>query len=157
MKLKSYLKIVTAAFFGLWLTGCVTGLKGDTYTQDDARREQTVRYAVVEDVRMVIIEGKQSGVGAAAGGIVGGIAGSSVVGGSKGSDIASVAGALVGGILGNKAEEAGSRKQGVELVVRLEDSNKVIAVVQEHDEQELFHPGDRVRLLTVSGQTRVAQ
>lgn len=156
MGLNQYLKVTAIVFGCCWISACVTGLQGDTYTQDDARKVQRVRYATVEDVRMVVIEGKQSGLGGAAGGIAGGIAGSSVGGGS-GSKLASLAGALAGGVLGNKAEEASSRKQGVELVVRMEDNDQTLAVVQEFDEKEVFHPGDRVRLMTVNGQTRVAQ
>lgn len=156
MKFKPYFKVTAAVFLSAWLAGCVTGLQGDTYTQDDVRRVQTIRYATVEDVRMVVIEGKQSGVGTVAGGLIGGIAGSSI-GGGKGSDIAAVAGAVVGGLLGNRAEEAASRKQGIEIILRMEDSNKVVAVVQEYDPTEVFQPGDRVRMMTVNGQTRVAQ
>lgn len=151
-----YMKLMLVISACLLLSACVTGLQGDTYSQSDARKVQKVQYATVEDIRMVVIEGKQSGVGAVAGGVVGGIAGNSVGGGS-GSSIASVAGALAGGVLGNKAEEASSRKQGIELVVRLDGSGETIAVVQEYDEKEVFHPGDSVRLMTVNGTTRVAQ
>lgn len=156
MNFNRYFKLVLMVPVCIWLSGCVSGLQGDTYTQKDARKVQTVRYATIEDVRMVVLEGNQSGVGGGAGALMGGLAGSSV-GGGTGSNIAAVAGALAGGVLGNRAEEASSRKQGVELVVRLENSSQIIAVVQEYDEKETFHPGDTVRLMTINGVTRVAQ
>ena len=154
--LKGWAYVAGLVMLGLLTTGCTTGLQGDVYSQSDARQIQRVRFAVVEDIRMVVIEGKQTAVGSVGGAAIGGLAGSSV-GGGKGQDIATVAGVIAGGVLGSKAEEAATRKQGIELVLRLEDSGQLIAVVQEHNPQEVFEKGDRVRLMTVNGQTRVAQ
>ncbi len=152
----AWCKLLILSLTTLLIQGCAGSLQGDTYSREEARKVQRVRYAIVEDVRMVVIEGTDSKVGTLGGAAIGGIAGSTV-GGGKGKDIATIAGAIAGGVLGSKAEEAATRKQGVELVVRLEDSDQIIAVVQEYDEKEHFEKGDRVRLMTVSGKTRVAQ
>ena len=106
---------------------------------------------VVESVRTVTIEPRQSGVGAATGGIVGGIAGSNI-GGGRGSIIGSVLGAVAGGLAGQAAEGAVMRKQGIEVTVKL-DNGELRAVTQEADEN--FRPGERVRLLSGNGVTRV--
>jgi len=138
------------------LLGCYSNLQGDYYSREDARAVQRVQYGVVEDVRMVVIEGTKSGLGAIAAGAVGGIAGSTV-GGGKGKDIATIVGAVAGGVLGSKAEEAATRTQGVEVVVRLEGSGKLIAIVQAFSANDNFSSGDRVRVMTINGNTRVAQ
>ena len=124
---------------------------GGIYTPGQAQREQTVRMAVVEGVRQVTIEKAPSGVGAVAGGVVGGVAGSSV-GGGKGSTITSILGAVAGGLAGQAIEGGVGRKAGLEITVKL-DNGELRAITQEADEQ--FKPGDRVRLLSGTGVTRV--
>jgi outer membrane lipoprotein SlyB len=132
--------------------GCVSQKTGDVYTRDEALREQSVRRATVESVRPVKIEGTRSGVGAVAGGAVGGIAGSTV-GTGKTSSVAAVAGALGGGLAGQALEEGVTRKNGVEITVRL-DNGEMRAIVQ--DDTDKFFTGQKVRLLTHNGITRVS-
>ena len=137
-------------------TGCATNLQGDSYSRDDAREVQTVEYGTIEDVRLVVIEGTKTPIGTVAGAAVGGIAGSAV-GGGKGSQVAAVIGAVVGGLVGSAAEEGLTKSQGVELVIRIGSTNKIISLVQGHNPDRPFYVGDRVRLMTINGQTRVAQ
>jgi len=134
--------------------GCATSNAGDTYSRDEARRVQSVQTGVVETVRPVKIEGTKTAIGAGAGTIVGGIAGSGVGGGGKTSAVASVLGAVAGGMAGAAAEEGITREDGMEIMVRLNDSGRVISVVQTGKEE--FKPGDRVRVLQGGGETRVA-
>jgi outer membrane lipoprotein SlyB len=107
---------------------------------------------VVESVRQVKIEGTDSKIGTVAGGVVGGVAGSSV-GDGKGSIITGVLGAVAGALAGSAVEEGLTRKDGVEITVKL-DNGSLVAIVQEADEQ--FHPGEKVRLLQSGGVTRVS-
>ncbi len=134
------------------LLGCATSKSGDVYSREEALREQTVRLATVESVRPVTIQGTRSGIGAAAGGVVGGVAGSTV-GHGKGSTIAGVLGAVGGGVAGQAVEEGTTRRPGVEITVRLQ-SGELRAIVQE--ETDKFVPGQKVRLLTSGGVTRVS-
>jgi len=134
------------------LAGCATSKSGDVYSREEALREQSVRLATVESVRPVTIQGTRSGIGAAAGGVVGGIAGSTV-GQGKGSAIAGVLGAVGGGVAGQAVEEGTTRRPGVEITVRLQNG-ELRAVVQE--ETDKFVPGQKVRLLTSGGVTRVS-
>lgn len=140
----------------LILSGCQSSLSGSTYSRAEARAVQQVKYGVVEDVRLVQIEGTKSPLGSLSGAAVGGIAGSTI-GGNKGRSIATVLGAVAGGVAGSVAEEAITRTQGVELVIRLEQSGELIAIVQKYDPAEVFQAGDRIRVMTVGGTTRVAQ
>src|SRR6267378_1700323 len=107
--------------------------------------------ATDESVRKVTIQGGQSGLGGAAGGVVGGVAGSGV-GHGKESTVAAVLGGVAGGVVGNAIEEKVTSKDALEITVRL-DSGELRAIVQEAD--EAFTPGQRVRLLTSGGVTRV--
>jgi outer membrane lipoprotein SlyB len=134
------------------LAGCASSNRGDVYSRGEARREQTVRLATVESVRPVTIEGTRTPIGAVAGGAVGGIAGSGV-GHGRGSSVAGVLGAVGGGLAGAAIEEGVTRKQGVEITVRLENG-ELRAIVQE--EADKFVAGQKVRLLTTGGVTRVS-
>ncbi|NVK41773.1 MAG: glycine zipper 2TM domain-containing protein [Oceanospirillaceae bacterium] len=137
------------------LAGCASpSLTGKTYSRDEARQVHYVRYGVVESVTPVVIEGRTDGiVGSGSGAIVGGIAGSNVGGGS-GRAVGAVLGAVAGGVLGSKIEESATRKQGQEIMVRL-DNGETISLVQEVEGGQFFRPGERVRLLQSGGTTRV--
>lgn len=134
------------------LGGCASSMSGGAYSRDQARQVQEVKMAVVESVRHVKIEGTKTPVGTGAGAIIGGIAGSNV-GGGKGSTVAAILGAVAGGMAGSAIEEGVTGKDGLEITVKLENG-RLIAVTQEADEQ--FRVGDRVRVLTGGGVTRVS-
>jgi len=144
--------VALAAVATLALTGCAGSQSGSAYSRSQTRGELHVRMGVVESVRTVTIEGTQSGVGAVAGGVIGGVAGSDI-GHGKGSTVASVLGAVLGGMAGQAIEEKTSKKDGLEITIKL-DSGQIIAVTQEADEQ--FRAGERVRVLSGSGTTRVS-
>ncbi len=147
--------LIGFACLSLFLTGCASSLKGDTYSRDEAKQVQTVKFGVVEDARFVVIEGTKTPIGTVAGAAVGGIAGSGV-GNGTGAKIATVIGAVAGGLAGSAAEEQLTKSQGIELVVRLEN-NQIISVVQAYEEDSPFHIGDKVRVLQLNGSTRIAK
>jgi len=140
-----------AAALAAALTGCITHESANVYSKHEAGREQTVRMATVDSVRKVRLEGSQSGLGAAAGGAVGGIGGAQV-GHGAGSSVAAVLGGVAGGVAGIVLENEATEKDALEITVRL-DSGEMRAIVQEADQQ--FTPGQRVRLLSSGGVTRV--
>jgi len=135
----------------LLLSGCAGGLGGGDYERVQTRGVQEVQMGVVESVREVKIEGTKSGIGGTAGAVVGGVAGSEI-GHGKGAIVGSVLGAVVGGVAGAAAEEGTTLQKGVEITVKL-DGGRLIAVTQAADEQ--FKVGDRVRILSGGGVTRV--
>ncbi|MEI6228036.1 MAG: glycine zipper 2TM domain-containing protein [Methylophilaceae bacterium] len=146
------IQILVATLLTLLLGACASSNSGSVYSRDDARKTQTVRTGVVESVRQVKLEGTKSPIGTVAGAAVGGIAGSSI-GQGKGSSIGAVIGAVVGGLAGSAAEEVMTRKDALEITVKL-DGGGLTAVVQEAD--ELFKAGDKVRLIESGGNTRVS-
>ncbi|THF61924.1 glycine zipper 2TM domain-containing protein [Pseudothauera nasutitermitis] len=138
----------------LVMSGCAAGLGGGTYQRGEARRAMTVQFGTVESVRQVMLEGTKTPIGAGAGAAVGGIAGSNVGRGS-GAAVGAILGAVAGGMAGAAVEEGVTRRQGVEVTVRL-DGGSYLAVVQE-DGGEQFRAGERVRLLRDGGTTRVTR
>lgn len=152
-----YKRIFMSCLLGMSLVlgGCASNLTGDTYSRGEARAPQTVRMGTIESVRFVKIEGTKTNIGTGAGAVVGGVAGNTV-GGGRGSIITSVLGAVAGGVAGAAAEEGITRKQGIEITVR-EDSGQTRAFVQEVDKNVSFAAGERVRILTVNGVSRVSK
>jgi outer membrane lipoprotein SlyB len=151
---KSVLLAASITAVSLTLTGCQSSLTGDSYSRDEARAVQTVRMGTISALRPVKIEGSKTPIGAGAGAIIGGVGGSSV-GGGKGSIVMAVIGAVAGGLAGAAAEEGLTRTQGVEITVR-EDDGSMRAYVQEVQANEIFRVGERVRIMSVNGTSRVS-
>ncbi|CAD5109235.1 outer membrane lipoprotein [Zestomonas carbonaria] len=147
--------VLTASLLavGMTLGGCQSSLTGDTYSREEARQVQTVRMGTIQSLRPVKIEGTKTPIGAGAGAVIGGVGGSTI-GHGRGSAVAAVIGAVAGGLLGAATEEGLTRTQGVEITVR-EDDGSMRAYVQEVEENQVFRVGDRVRVLTVNGTSRV--
>lgn len=143
--------LIFITFISVFLAACASSNSGSVYSRDDARKVQTVKTGVVESVRAVKLEGTKSPVGTVAGGVVGGVAGGSI-GSGRGSAIAAVIGAVAGGIAGSAIEEGVTRKDALEITVKL-DGGAMIAIVQEADEQ--FHPGEKVRIVENADTSRV--
>ena len=123
MKIFTRMALAGAIAASVFITGCASTSSGSVYSGGQARQEQTVRMGVVESVRQVTIEGSKSGVGAVA-----------------------------GGVAGNAIERGATKKQGLEITVKL-DNGELRAITQDADES--FRPGERVRLLSGGGVTRV--
>ena len=134
------------------LTGCASGVGGKDYTRTQARTVQEVEMGRVESVREVRREGTKTPIGAGVGAVIGGVAGSTV-GSGKGNIVGAAVGAVLGGLGGAAVEEGVTRKAGLEITVKL-DSGRLIAITQAAD--EAFREGDRVRVLTGGGVTRVS-
>lgn len=143
--------LAVLATIALSLAGCASSLSGSAYSRDQARGEMSVRMGVVDSVRQVQIEGTKSPVGGLAGGALGGVAGSQM-GKGTGSTVGAIAGVIAGGLAGSAIEEGVTRQNGLEITVRLENG-QYIAITQAADEE--FRPGERVRVLSGRGTTRV--
>ena len=143
--------ILAAAACALGLGGCAYHHGPGEYRAYEVG-EQTVRFGVVDSVREVRLHARETGIGAASGTVIGGIAGSHAGRGYHSSVAGAIGGAILGGIIGQGIERSANEIPGVEVTVLL-DSGRYVAVVQEA--QEGFRPGDRVRVLSGRGSTRV--
>ena len=151
MKTSTKLGLSALLFASVFLAGCPASTSGGAYSREQARTPQEVQLGIVDSVREVRIEGTKTPIGAGAGAVVGGIAGSNI-GGGKGSTIGAVIGAVAGGLAGGAIEEGVTGSRGYEITVRL-DNGKLMAITQAAD--EVFRPGERIRVLSGGGVTRV--
>lgn len=135
------------------LSGCAGSQSGSSYTPHQAQQEMVVRMGIVENVREVAIQAPKTGTGTMAGGAIGGIAGSNIGGGNRGSAVGTILGVVGGAIVGRAIEEQANKKPGLEITVQF-DGGSMSAITQEADEQ--FHVGERVRVLSGGGVTRVS-
>jgi outer membrane lipoprotein SlyB len=138
----------------LYLTACADKLSGDVYSRDEARTPLQVSYGTVESVRPVVLEGDRNFMGQGSGAVIGGMAGNTMGGGS-GKGLTTAVGAVAGAVAGGMAQEKMTRAQGAEITVRM-DNGSTIAVVQEVEDVHEFVAGQRVRLTSGDGKTRVA-
>lgn len=146
-------KLLIAGAALMALAGCTT-TSPDVISRNDAQRMATVVDAVVLSTRPVVVEGSQSGIGAAAGSVAGGVAGSSV-GGSREALVVGIIGAVVGGVVGNAVERASTREEAVEVLVQLRNGERR-SVVQAKASETLA-AGDAVILVTTGGKVRVTK
>lgn len=147
-------RFAVAASTGLMLAllaACST-TSPDVVKPGDAQRLSQVEDAVVLNVRPVVVEGSQSGAGAATGAVIGGVGGASV-GGSREQVIVGVVGAVVGGVVGNAVERFGTREDANEIILQMGNGQRR-SIIQAKG-NEAFKPGDAVLLVTTGGKVRV--
>jgi outer membrane lipoprotein SlyB len=147
-------KLLALMLATLVLAACSTS-SPDVIQRGDAQRLSTVSDAVVLSVRTVTVEGSQSGVGAATGGVVGGLAGYGAGSNQRDAQIIGLLAATAGAVAGNVIERAGTREEAVEILVQLKNGDRK-ALVQAKG-SEVFTPGEAVILVTTSGKVRVAK
>lgn len=148
-------KLITAVALttALALTACGTS-SPDVIQRNDAQRLSQVQDATVLNVRPVVVDGSQSGVGGVAGGVTGAIAGSSV-GGRREGAVVGVIGAVAGAVIGNAIERSTTREEALEIIVQLRNGERR-SIIQAKG-AETFNSGDPVILVTTGGKTRVTR
>ncbi|GAA3529202.1 glycine zipper 2TM domain-containing protein [Zobellella aerophila] len=146
MKLKSI--SIVLALGVLPLAGCSTTdvYSGDVYRSSEANRAQNVTFGTIVSVRPVTIQAGDKDpnvLGSVGGGVVGGMLGHQVGGGS-GRSLATAGGAILGVMAGSKIEDKASQVSAVELGVRT-DAGENLVIVQKADRS--WQAGQRVRLI----------
>ncbi|MEM5339306.1 glycine zipper 2TM domain-containing protein [Paraburkholderia azotifigens] len=96
--------------------------------------------------------GQPGVLGAIGGGALGAVAGSAI-GGGRGSLLTGIIGGLAGAVAGNEVQHHFERKHGVEITVRLDDGT--LRAITQRTDGPMFYAGERVRLLSDGGITRV--
>jgi outer membrane lipoprotein SlyB len=156
MRTTSRLIVATLIAGSLAMSGCASNSSSpNVYTASQAQREQTVRMGTIDSVRAVRISsnnGQPSGLGAVGGGALGALAGSSI-GGGRGSVATGIIGGIGGAVAGNAVENRVAMRDGVEITVRLDNGD--MRAITQTTSGEIFRAGDRVRLLSSGGVTRV--
>ena len=136
------------------LSACATS-SPDVISRQDAQVAAQVQDGVVISVRQVTVDGSQSGMGAAAGGVVGaavGSGGSSIQREKIGLGVlAGVAGALAG----NAIERMATKEEAFEIIVQLRGGERR-AIVQAKGNETLL-AGDSVTIVTSGNKVRVTR
>jgi len=117
------------------------------------RNEKTVRFGTVDSVRSVTLPGTDTGAGSLIGAVAGGIAGAEA-GKGRGAAVGAVIGTVAGSLAGGALEDQLTRREAFEIVVELDNTGELRAITQE-TAGGTFQHGDRVRLVTGGGVTRV--
>lgn len=122
-------KFAIAAFVSatLIVTGCTTPDSANVYNKGEMRRKASVRSGVIEQIRQVKMEDAM-GIGTVSGAAIGGIAAGSNIGRGSGSVVAGIVGVLLGGILGDKIERGITRKEALEITVRMQNGERLVIV-----------------------------
>ena len=143
----------------LALGGCATGgFSPDVVSRDAAAKSQYVQSGVVVSVRNVTIEGDRDS-GNLFGSILGAIVGSNIGGEDDETtrEVGAVVGTAVGSVVGQNVGESLSRKDRVEIIIKLITNEREISIVQEmpEDVDYSFRAGDKGRIVRSGGKARV--
>lgn len=151
--MKSMIKsALLIAVMGMTLAGCGTSLSPNYYTSESAGQANRVVAGTIVSSRIVNVSNGTNAIGTVAGGAAGAIAAGSLIGQGNGSLLAGIGGALVGGYLGNRAENALSKQQGIEYIIKT-TSGGMVSVVQDQSvvfargQHVLVEYGDRARVI----------
>jgi len=137
----------------LLVAGCATHTTPSTFNRSEVGRAQTVERGTIQSIRAVQIQNDSRGVPTVVGAAIGGVAGSSIGGGSRANTIGAIAGAAAGGAAGNAL--ARNTQNGVEITVQLENG-RTLAVVQAGNPND-YRVGDRVNVQSDGTTTRVTR
>lgn len=152
---RQLIRITTIAALTLGLaTGCAsTSDSGQVYSKDQMRQAHMVEFGQVVAVNNVRMEGNKNELLTLGGTALGGLAGSNL-GRGTGAMAGAIVGAIAGGMATQSAQQALGTKPALELTIKLDNGGKMLSVVQEADIP--FNVGQRVRVLTGGGTTRVS-
>ena len=152
MKKMMSLGLVVCAVAGL--TACASS-SPDVIRREDAQIMSFIQEGVVISVRPVTVDGSQSGIGAAAGGVIGAIGGSGASGVQREQQALGVLGAVAGAVVGNAIERMTTREEAVEILVQLKNGDRR-AIVQAKA-SEILVAGDAVTIVTSGSKVRVTK
>ena len=152
MKKMMSLGLVVCAVAGL--TACASS-SPDVIRREDAQIMSFIQDGVVISIRPVTVDGSQSGIGAAAGGVIGAIGGSGASGVQREQQALGVLGAVAGAVVGNAIERMTTREEAVEILVQLKNGDRR-AIVQAKA-SEILVAGDAVTIVTSGSKVRVTK
>lgn len=146
--------VAMPVLLALMLVACASS-SPDVIQRGDAQRLSRVEDGVLLSTRSVVVDGSQSGIGAAVGGVTGAVAGATRGGSNAESNAIGLLVGVAGAVAGNAIERMGTREDATELLIQLKGGERR-AVVQAKG-GEVLRPGDRVILITTSGKVRVVK
>ncbi len=152
------MKTWTSCALGLTLLaalgGCATS-SPDVIRRQDTQTMSQVQDAVVITVRTVTVDGNQTGMGAAVGGVVGALAGSAGSSVQREQNALGLLAGVAGAMAGNAIERMGTREEALEVIVQLRNGERR-AIVQAKG-SEMLAAGDPVIIVTTGNKVRVSK
>ncbi|TNE60110.1 MAG: hypothetical protein EP340_00635 [Alphaproteobacteria bacterium] len=118
---------------------------GSTYDYRETGRMAYVDYGVIQSVRHVQINKRETGAGRVTGAVIGGAIGSEIGEGDAARVVGIIGGAILGGAIGEAIERDANTMNGYEYTIRRDDG-MVFTVVQPADGPAL-PPGTEVRII----------
>ncbi len=152
--MQTILKISGSLAVVLALAACASS-SPDVIQRGDAQRMAQVQDGVVLSVRDVVVDGSQSGIGAAVGGVVGAIGGSAGSSVQREAQVLGVLAGVAGAAAGNVIERFSTKEEALEILVQLKGGERR-AIVQAKG-NEVLVAGDVVILVTTGGKVRVTK
>lgn len=154
---KSKLLIVTV--LAASLTACQmpisSGTAADVYSRDELSQSQRTFYGTLLSVKPIKIQGEGSllatGLGAGLAGY-----GASHIGGGNAKYASAAVGAVLGGVLADAVATAATESEGVEYVVKMEETKEILTFAQEGRSSYPYRAGQRVKVVIDSrGKARI--
>ena len=143
--LKKFTILLSIIIF-LLLNACATNpTKVDG---EDAQKILATQFGTVVDVQAVTIRGKKNEMAAAAGAIIGGLAGDLVEDGQY-REILIATGAIIGGVVGYYAPVKLGEHNGFQYVVSIDDKTRPVTLIQGamNKDDKGFEIGQRVTIV----------
>ena len=133
-------------FILIFLNSCSTN--PTTVSGEDAQKILATQFGTVVDVQAVTIRGKKNQSAAAAGAIIGGLAGNLVEDG-KYREILIATGAILGGVVGYYAPVAIGEHNGFQYVISIDEKKRPVTLIQGgmSKEDKGFEIGQRVTIV----------
>jgi outer membrane lipoprotein SlyB len=131
--------------------GCTFPSSGRLVSRQQVGQLQQIEYGTIQKLSPVVVGGQRSEIGTVGGGITGAAA-TNGTGEGVGRDLARAGGAVVGAVTGSAVEEGVTRKDGLEMMIKL-DSGSLVVVTQVAP--PAFAVGDRVAVASGAGGARV--
>ena len=149
-----FIKLAATSCVVVWLAACASS-SPDVIARGDAQHMAQVQDGVVLSVRTVTVDGNQSGVGAAVGGVVGAIGGYGGSGVQREAQVLGVLAGVAGAAAGNAIERISTREDALEILVQLKNGDRR-AIVQAKG-TEVLAAGDAVIIVTTGSKVRVTK
>lgn len=150
----SYILGISALALATAFTSCNKYGATDTYRANQVGVTQEVATGTVTYVRQVQIKTNNASTGTALGAVAGGLTGA-MFGGGNAKYATAAGGAILGGLAGNQIEKGINDTEGLQINVKLDNSNKTINITQEKDKRNPIWVGQRVQVLMGGNGSRV--
>jgi outer membrane lipoprotein SlyB len=154
LKMRKVIHLVLVVSIAAVLGACASS-SPDVIQRGDAQRMAKIEDGVVLSIRTVTVDGSQSGVGAAVGGVVGAIGGYGGSGVQREAQVLGVLAGVAGAAAGNAIERFSTKEEAVEILVQLKGGERR-AIVQAKAAEKL-EAGDPVIIITTGSKVRVSR